>query len=221
MTAAPSAVTNRVCIETIDYENPDRSVLERVAATLEAGMLVVGPTETKYGMLARADDNRALNKLFRTKGRANRQPVAVFVKSPKAVGSLGRLTPGAERLAQRFLPGPLTLVLEAFNPEHPAAVNGKIGIRCSPAPFIRELVALLDFPITATSANLSGLKELERIEHIARQFGGKVQFYVDGGIRDEAVSTVVDATGEEPVILRQGSISQDKIRAAFFQEAAR
>ncbi|UCE23300.1 MAG: threonylcarbamoyl-AMP synthase [Candidatus Zixiibacteriota bacterium] len=201
-------------IDTIEYSAPDQSTVDQAAAILDRGGLIVAPTETRYGLLARADDREAVSRLYGIKGRPMTMPTAIFVKDVNGISRYGRLNAAARRLAEKFLPGPLTLVLEATaSLGEPLVVDRKIGIRLSSAPFIQSLVETVKFPVTATSANISGDQELETIEEIARAFGGKIDLYVDVGVLDNPVSTVVDASEDNPVILRSGAIAESEILA--------
>ncbi|UCD62666.1 MAG: threonylcarbamoyl-AMP synthase [Candidatus Zixiibacteriota bacterium] len=199
-------------IEVVDFTNPDPALVSRVASLLEEGRLVVAPTETRYGLMARADRPETLNRLYNVKGRPAEMPTAIFAADIEAVWSYGKATSAARRIAEKFLPGPLTLVLEARRDlGSPIVVDGKIGVRVSSAPFITMLLGEVVFPVTATSANLSGGDDIDTIEEIARVFGGKVDLYLDSGTLDNPVSTVVDAGSDSPVVLREGAIPADSI----------
>ncbi|MBD3402051.1 threonylcarbamoyl-AMP synthase [candidate division GN15 bacterium] len=196
----------------IDFDEPTASAVARAVAVLESGGLVVAPTETRYGLLARADRAEAVQRLVRAKGRDFNQPVAVFVQSTAALWEVGRITLVGEALARRFLPGPLTLVLEAqvaWPP--PVVVGGKIGLRLSDAPIILKILSGIGVSLTATSANRSGSQELTRIDEIAAQLGADVDIYLDAGPLDRPVSTVVDGSGDRPVVLREGAIESEQI----------
>ncbi len=203
-------------IETIEYDNPSSTVAALAARSLREGGLVVAPTETRYGLIARADDAEVLDRLYRVKGRPKSMPTSIFIRTVEELSDFAEVSSGALEIASSFLPGPLTLVLKSIR-ELPGQVvtDGKIGIRISPSPFIRDLLARIDFPITATSANPSGNDECYTVEEIARHFGGRIDLYVDAGILDGLASTVVDLTGDEPVVLRQGAISEKAIRSAL------
>jgi len=177
---------------------------------------VVAPTETRYGILARADRREILEKLYRVKAREINKPTSVLVARPEDAGRLGRFTELAKRLAGVFLPGPLTLVLAALGDWFPpAVVDGKIGIRCSSLPFVSGLVGAFEAPLTATSANRAGGAEFGNIDEIEREFGDKIDLYLDAGSLTGMTSTVVDCSGPEIVILREGAISRSRIEAAL------
>lgn len=201
-------------IDTIEYSTPDQEIVGRAASILGEGGLIVAPTETRYGLLARADSSEAVTRLYSIKGRPITLPTAIFVSDIDGISNYGPLNAAARRLAEKFLPGPLTLVIGATaDLGEPLVVDKKIGIRLSSAPFIRSLLEKIDFPVTATSANLSGDRELETVDEIARAFGGKIDLYVDVGVLDNPVSTVVDASKDSPIVLRTGAIAESEILA--------
>ena len=200
-------------IDAVEYAVPDVGIVAKAAVVLKDGGLVVAPTETRYGLLARADQPSAVSRLYSIKGRPVKLPTAIFVRDQRDISSYAVFNPAAKRLAERFLPGPLTLVLKATRDlGEPLVVDGKIGIRLSSAPFIIALLKEVSFPVTATSANLSGTEDLDTVDEIARAFGGKVDLYIDVGVLDNTVSTVVDVSQEQAVILREGAIAADDIQ---------
>src|SRR5512140_143911 len=136
---------------------PFDSIARTAVEVLERGGLVVAPTETRYGLLVRHDSEEALHKLYDAKGRPTTMPTAFFVDSEERIRQYAAVPAIADRLIQRFLPGPLTLVLKATVAwEPPRVVHGKIGFRWSSSPLIEALVPRAPFLLTATSANMSG-----------------------------------------------------------------
>lgn len=200
-------------IESIEFASPDAATVDSAATILADGGLVVAPTETRYGLLARADKPAVLTRLYAVKGRPAMVPTAVFVRDLKDMAIYGEVNQAARRLAEKFLPGPLTLVVKAsIKYSEPLVIDGKIGLRWSSAPFIAQLLEQIDFPITATSANPSGEEEFDTVDEIARVFGGKIDLYVDVGVLDNPVSTVVDVSGDSPVVLRSAAVSDSEIQ---------
>jgi L-threonylcarbamoyladenylate synthase len=198
----------------IDPAHPDRGVIRRAEEALANGELVVAPTETRYGLLARADSDKATERVLEAKGRGVLRPVALFVRDEGGINALGDMTPSAERLMRAFLPGPLTLVLRSrvtWGP--PRVVDGLIGLRWSSSPVITELMHQVSFPVTATSANLSGSEELETIAQIRDALGDAISLYLDGGRLSGPVSTVVRCVGDDASILREGAISSLSIQS--------
>lgn len=190
----------------------DRSTVLEAARTIADSGVVVAPTETRYGILVRADNDHAVQSLFEIKGRSQSNPTALFVGRVSDIARLGVVTPTAQELADTLLPGPLTLVLMArTNWGAPRVVNGKIGFRVSSSEFVSELIDAIESPITATSANLSGQPEREAISEIMADFGDRIDLYVDGGRLTGPVSTVVECIEEKWKILREGAIPADRI----------
>ncbi len=205
-----------VDIRPISAEDPSAQTLIKAAEFLAAGKLVVVPTETRYGLLARADSRSALESLFSAKGRPAAMPTAVFARDIAEIGQFGILSPLAATLASAFLPGPLTLVLAARgNWEHQVVVEGRIGVRWSSSLIIAKLLQYIDFPITATSANKSGMPDVASVFEASEQFGGLVELYLDVGELKSVTSTVVDCSGESIRILRPGAISEERIAEAI------
>lgn len=207
---------SETAIVTVNPHGPNPEVVRRVITVLESGGLVVAPTETRYGLLARADSRMPAERLAHAKRRAATRPVSVFVGSVELIMHFAVLDPVSLRLARIFLPGPLTLVLPAIGQWHQMIVPaGKIGIRVSSSPVIQGIMEQVDFPVTATSANISGDEENEEIDQIVEAFGSDVDMYIDGGRLDGPPSSVVDCTVKPPRILREGAIDPEAIEQAI------
>ncbi|UCC45681.1 MAG: threonylcarbamoyl-AMP synthase [Candidatus Zixiibacteriota bacterium] len=205
--------TRKTSLIMIDYDEPDAGTLIRAAETLRDGDLVIGPTETRYGLMARADSKDAVSKAFELKRRSLDSATAVFIRDYADAGDLCATTGLADSLARAFMPGPLTLVLSAGDHlSRPIAVDGKVGIRVSSSPFVSGLMEQVDFAVTATSANISGGEDCDTIEEIRAGFADRVALYVDCGPLSGPPSTVVDCTGSRAVVLREGTISREMIQ---------
>ena len=196
----------------IDSQNPDSNIIMKTSEILNSEELVVAPTETRYGLLGRANSTYSIEKLYKVKRRPQTMPTALFVNSIDEISNHAIMTPNAVKLANKFLPGPLTLVMKA-NCElpPPIIVDNKIGIRYSSSPFIGMLLNEIDFPVTATSANLFQAGESSKISEIVSTFGDEISLYVDAGELIGLVSTVVDVSTDYPVILREGAITEKEI----------
>jgi L-threonylcarbamoyladenylate synthase len=168
--------------------------LEDGIAALQAGELVVYPTETFYAIGADAFSSKALQRLFQVKGREPGRPVGLIAADTAMAFSVAREIPiDARRLADAFWPGPLTLVLPARDGIAPelAGADG-VGVRVSPNPIARALSAGIGRPITATSANLSGGAPAKTLEQARAGLGEKIKVYLEGGkLMASAPSTVV------------------------------
>ena len=172
-------------------------------AALRRGAIVVIPTDTVYGLAARADDADAMSRLFELKGREGSKSIAVLVADLGQARSL--TTHGLDRFAPHW-PGPLTVVVPRADDAvlHIGTDSTTVGIRCPDDAFVRRL-ALEVGPIAATSANESGAPTPTSAAAIAALFPS-VSIVVDGGPRHGLASTVIDATVDPPVVLRVGSL---------------
>jgi L-threonylcarbamoyladenylate synthase len=191
-------------------------IIQRSAEILRAGGLAVCPTETTYGLLVRADDPACLQRLIEVKGRPPNMATSIFIRDRKHLNSLAILNKYGQILVDKYLPGPLTLVLrDQSNLPGPVVVNSKIGIRWSSHPLIAGLVAELTFPLTATSANVSGKGGENDPGEIRQAFGNRIDLIIDAGPGGTAVSTVIDCSEPLPRILREGGVSRDEIETAI------
>ena len=198
----------------INVANPNSRAIARAVTALSDGLLVVAPTETRYGLLARADSPNALDRMMAAKQRPASMPVAVFAPSVHRIPQLAILNRQGKALAEKFLPGPLTLILDNRSKLAPPCVqHKKIGIRVSPSKVIASILEQLSFLVTATSANLSGERDAENIDDIVIALRDSVALYLDGGSLSNVVSTVVDCTVDPVVIVREGAISRFDIES--------
>jgi L-threonylcarbamoyladenylate synthase len=199
-------------IVSIDVSHPDAQLLARGAEIILGGGLIVLPTETRYGLLTRADQRQSLDRLYAAKRRPATLPTALFVRDYEQLKLFGKTNDATDALAGVFLPGPLTLVMDTrADLPAPVVVDGKIGIRISSAACVDMLLSRLNVPVTATSANLSGEPENDNIDQISSAFGSEVGLYYNAGLLAGEPSTVVDCSGEEVVVLREGAISRGRI----------
>ena len=192
--------------------------LEDGIAALQAGELVVYPTETFYAIGADAFSSIALRRLFEVKGREPGRPVGLIAADAAMAFSVAREIPlDARRLADAFWPGPLTLVLPARDDiaDELKGPDG-VGVRVSPNPIARALSAGIGRPITATSANLSGEAPASTLENARSGLGEKVKVYLEGGnLMASAPSTVIAINGIGWKMVRVGAISEIQIAAAL------
>lgn len=187
-------------------------------AALGVGGLVVFPTETVYGLGADAASAEAVARLVAVRGREAGKPILVLVRDLVMAGTLAAEVPAAaRRLAARFWPGPLTLVLPARAGLPPAltAGTGTIGVRAPGHPTAAALVAGLGRPVTAPSANPPGAPPPRRLAEARAYFGAAVAAYVDGGELPGGASTVAALDGGRLRVLRPGPIPETALRAAL------
>jgi L-threonylcarbamoyladenylate synthase len=189
--------------------------IRRAAALIRDGKLVAFPTETVYGLGANALDARAVEKIFRVKGRPSTSPLIVHVASPEAARGLAAAWPeSAGKLAHEFWPGPLTLVLPKRDciPGIVTAGLPTVGLRVPANPVALALLSESNVPIAAPSANRFTELSPTTAEHVRQSLGAQVDLILDGGPAEVGIeSTVVSLAGPVPVILRPGMISQAQI----------
>ena len=195
----------------VDPSRPDPTVIERAAALLRAGSVVAFPTETFYALGAAALEAGAVKRIFEVKGRPEAKPLLILVDTPEMVDALvSAVSPRARELIARYWPGALTLVLRAGArvPSELTAGTGTVGVRLSPHPVARGLVRALGAPVTAPSANPSGLAPPTTAAEVRHYFDGAVALVLDGGpVPGGLPSTVIDATVDPPRVLRQGAVT--------------
>ncbi len=193
-----------------------RSDLDCAAALLREGRLVAFPTETVYGLGALAADGRAVAAIFAAKGRPRFNPLIAHYADPSDVARDVTVTPLAAKLAARFWPGPLTLVLRRregtrVSPLLSAGLD-TLAVRVPSHPVAHALLAVCGAPVAAPSANRSNAISPTTAEHVLRSLGSAVAAIVDGGACPVGVeSTVVDATGTAPILLRPGGVPLEEI----------
>lgn len=200
----------------LSADDPDAA--ERAAALLAGGDLVAMPTETVYGLCALASSDAAVAKVFAAKGRPARNPLIVHGADIAAIRAICALDPLAERLAQHFWPGPLTIVAprRADAPVSRLASAGgdTLAVRVPAALPFRDVAARVG-PIVAPSANRSGRVSATSAAAVAEELGGRVALIVDGGPSPIGVESTVIAMVERPRILRPGAIAQAAIEAVI------
>jgi L-threonylcarbamoyladenylate synthase len=203
----------------IDTAGENSDPVRAIAAALLEDAVAAYPTETFYALGASAFSRKAVGKVYRLKKRDVGKPLSVIASDLDMVKEISASLPLSFRLlAGEFWPGPLTLVLPAAAglPEFLLGPGRTIAVRIPPLPWLRALVREVGQPLTATSANLSGEKELAYPAEVAAVFRGKVDVIVDGGpAPGGAPSTIVDLTSPEPRILRLGTIPEARIRAVL------
>lgn len=193
--------------------------LEAAVAALAAGELIVYPTETLYALGADARNPKALARLVALKGREPGKPIALIAADLAMVMELVQSFPtSALRLAQRFWPGPLTLVLPARAGLSEVLLNdaGGVGIRVPDHWSARTLCARLGSPLTATSANLAGGAPATTLKEARAALGAGVAVYLEGGeLGRQAASTVVECQDGSLRVLRAGAIDEARLQAAL------
>ncbi|NTU76705.1 MAG: threonylcarbamoyl-AMP synthase [Alphaproteobacteria bacterium] len=203
--------------------DPSPAELEKAATLLSAGKLVAFPTETVYGLGGDATNDRAIASIYEAKGRPQFNPLIVHVAAAKDLDGLVLWNDMARTLAERFWPGPLTMVLPRA-PECPVSLLVSAGldtlaVRVPAHPVALDLLRAVGRPIAAPSANPSGKLSPTTPEHVAESLGDKVDMILDGGRTVVGVeSTVLDLTPSRPVILRPGGVTREQLQSALGME---
>ncbi len=202
-------------VELGDLPRPE--AVEQVARSLALGHIVGLPTDTVYGLAADPFHTGAADRLFKVKRRPRERDLPVLVADREQALSMATAVPAsALRLMDRFWPGALTIVLPR-NPEVSADLGTDeltVGVRCPRHPVPRALCRVAG-PLATTSANLHGQPTLTTAAEVASTFKGSIALVVDGGTCSGSPSTVVDCTGEEPKLLREGRIPWAEVLAAL------
>lgn len=201
---------------TIHDLEEDAAQLRAAADLLRAGGLVAIPTETVYGLAANALDPNAARAIYAAKGRPADNPLIVHVSEVAEIAPLVREMPDAlYRLAEKFWPGPMTVVLPraAAVPDATAGGLDTVAVRIPSNPIARELIRLAGVPLAAPSANLSGKPSPTSAAHCMADLDGRVDAVVDGGSCEVGVeSTVLTLCTTPPKILRPGAVTLEMLR---------
>lgn len=193
--------------------------LEEAAALLRRGGLVAVPTETVYGLAGNGLNASAVERIYEVKGRPAVKPLSLMIHGPEAMDEYcAELPPAARVLAEKFWPGPLTIVLKAKEHIPPIVLAGgsTVGLRCPQHPMTLELLKLAGLPFAAPSANPSGAESPKMAEQVRAYFDGQIEAIVDGGPCGLGLeSTIIDMCAPPYKILRQGALPAAEIRAAL------
>lgn len=192
-----------------------QKALERAAQILREGGLVAFPTETVYGLGALALDPAAVRRIFEAKGRPAENPLIVHVSNKEQARKVAASWPGeAERLAERFWPGPLTLVLPKAEgvPDEVSGGLPSVGIRVPAHPLARALIQRVGQPLAAPSANRYTAVSPTQADHVAKTLDGRIEAILDGGSTAVGIESTVLELGEgQPRILRPGAVTKADI----------
>ncbi len=193
--------------------------IERAVAVLRAGGLVAFPTETVYGLGADAANPQAVRKIFEAKGRPATHPVIVHLADAVQLANWAReIPPAAQKLAKKFWPGPLTLILRRTATASDLVTGGQetVAVRVPSHPVAQQLLARFGGGIAAPSANRHGRVSATTAAHVRLEFGAVVDCVLDGGEAQVGIeSAIVDLSGGSPALLRPGSITAAEIEAVL------
>ncbi|MBP3569607.1 MAG: threonylcarbamoyl-AMP synthase [Lachnospiraceae bacterium] len=198
---------------TIDRKNPDKILLNEAGKLLKQGALVAFPTETVYGLGGDGLQENVAARIYAAKGRPSDNPLILHIADIRALEILAVDVPElAYRLAEKFWPGPLTMILKK-SPVVPYATTGgldTVAIRMPSDEIAKEIIRASGTYIAAPSANLSGRPSPTKAEHVIEDLSGRIEMIVDGGDSDIGLeSSIIDLSGDVPMILRPGYITKE------------
>jgi len=198
-------------LNTLILKNPSQNDINQAADLLKEGKLVVFPTETVYGLGASALDETAAARIYAAKGRPSDNPLIIHLANAEDAGKYAEISPCYEKLADLFMPGPLTVVLPKKDCI-PFSVTGgldTVAVRVPSHPIAHKLLVATGIPIAAPSANRSGRPSCTTVDHVIEDMNGKVDAILDGGESDLGLeSTILLPRGDnEVVLLRPGAIT--------------
>ena len=210
------AITTTTPVWKVDSPQSEADGVACAAAVVRAEGIVVYPTETLYGLGGYPMSDAAIERIYRIKGRDFKKPLPLIAADIEAVREVAaQWPPSAERLAQAFWPGPLTLILAATSlvPPRLHAYTGRIAIRVSSHPMANKLSAAVGGLLISTSANIAGRPPYRNSEEIAPEFLAQVDGLIDAGrLPGDLPSTIVDLSFDPPRLVRAGCVAWESIR---------
>ena len=198
----------------IDPQTPSTEALDRAEAAIRLGQVVAIPTDALYALVADPFDLRAVRQVYHAKGRENQRALPLFVRDALMVEELAReLSPRFHILARRFWPGPLTIIVPASAtvPLRATGNTGRLAIRHAKSRLVDELLARLDQPLIATSANISGKPTCASGIEVFCVMDGRVDLVLDGGPCAGVGATTVDITEQDWRVIREGAVAGAEI----------
>jgi L-threonylcarbamoyladenylate synthase len=213
----------RAEIVKINPDSPESSLIRYAADQIRAGEVLGMPTDTFYGLAADPFNLRAVDRVYEIKTRNRHKPLSLLIESVDQAEELAKPLPEEfYRLARKYWPGPLTMIVRAGSrlPLKVTANTGNVALRVPNSKISLAVVQAASIPITATSANLSGEAECTTAEAVRGQLGDRIAIIVDGGTSPrEIASTIIDLTDEEArwKVMREGAIAAREISEFFAQ----
>jgi tRNA threonylcarbamoyl adenosine modification protein (Sua5/YciO/YrdC/YwlC family) len=205
----------------VDPDEPELDRVEYIVSCIRSGKVVGVPTDTFYGLAVDPVNLRAVEKIYEIKSRLKHKPLSLLIANANQAYGLARdVGANFDRLAERFWPGPLTLIVRAGSrlPLRSTANTGNVALRVPDCPIPRAIVEAFGLPITATAANLQGALECNNAACVRDQIGDRIPLIVDGGPTGRSVSTtIVDLSSGDGSwrILREGAIPTHEIALAL------
>ncbi len=203
----------------VSAEAPETNSLRYAADLISRGRVVGVPTDTFYGLAADPFNLAAVEQIYRVKGRPEARALPILVNSIEQAVMLTRDLPGTFlKLAQKFWPGALTLLVDASNrmPLKVTANTGRVALRWPNSKVACALIEMLESPITGTSANISGFPACSSADQLMKHLGDRLPLVLDAGDTGASLaSTIVDLSGERWRVVREGTLTEADLRAAL------
>ncbi len=200
----------------IDLDNLNSKDVEKAVEVLKNGGIVAFPTDTVYGIGTDTFNKKAIERMFVIKGRDFDKPFQILISDKDYLNSItDDQSDILHHLAERFMPGPLTIVIRAKRdfPKWATSDLNTVGVRMPANTLVLQMIRAFGRPISATSANLSGLPDPKNADEALKYLDGKIDLLLDGGPTiDNIPSTVIDITVDPPKILRKGALSEEELR---------
>ncbi len=199
----------------IDSDQPSEQTLRLAKQELSFGRLIAYPTDTLYGLAADPCNARAVDRIYRIKARSPLVPLPLIAANVEQIRvCVKSLSPLSCQLADRFWPGPLTLIYDAGETLAPAMLAGgkTVAVRVPAHPVAMGIARVFGHPITATSANLTGVEPVNEALAIAKELSEECSIILDGGPTTGGLpSTIVDARGSQPELVREGILPWKRV----------
>ena len=200
---------------TIDSHQPSEQRLRLAASELSYGGVVAYPTDTLYGLAADPCNASAVDRIYRIKARSPLAPLPLIAANIEQIRACVKsLSPLSRQLADLFWPGPLTLIYDAGETLAPAMLAGEktVAVRVPAHPIAMGIARVFGHPITATSANLTGIKPVSEASAMAKELSDDLSLILDGGPTAGGLpSTIVDARGLQPMLIREGIVPWNRV----------
>lgn len=190
----------------IDEKSPESEKIEKIVEALKNGAIMVYPTDTIYGLGCDIFKKQAIEKIYQLKKRERKKPLSIICAGIKEVAKYAIIQDYAYRLMKKYLPGPYTFILKAKNemPKTFLSKNRTVGIRIPDNKVCLEIAQKLGNPIITTSLNVSGEEVMTDPKELSKELQNKIDIIIDNGPLPKEASSVIDLSGDKPIILRPG-----------------
>jgi len=186
--------------------NPQKHLIDKAVELLKNKGVIAYPTDTVYGIGCDIFEKEAVERVYQIKSKDKKKPLSFICEDLKHISQFAIVFDNAYRLIKRLIPGPYTFILEATKlvPKVMLTKRNTVGIRVPDNKICLEIVRTLGHPIVTTSANISNEEVLSDPAEIHKKFGKVLDLVIDGGVLSQEPSSIIDLTGKEPVVVREG-----------------